>query len=70
MLLRAVLCGGVWNGFFLEKARGEKVQCWFCGGDDGDGHFLSDCRFPPVVHVREQPEFLPSCVGIIWNLTI
>ena len=31
MLLRAILCGGVWNGFLLGKAEKEDVPCRFCG---------------------------------------
>ena len=31
MLLRAVLCGGVWNGCLLGKAKKEDVPCRFCG---------------------------------------
>ena len=31
MLLRAILCGCVWNGFLLGKARKEDVPCRFCG---------------------------------------
>ena len=27
MLLRAILCGGVWNGFLLGKAKKEDVPC-------------------------------------------
>ena len=38
MLLRAILCGGVWNGFLLGKAKKEDVPCRFCGKRDGDGH--------------------------------
>ena len=30
MLLRAILCGGVWNGFLLGKAKKEDVPCRFC----------------------------------------
>ena len=28
----------------------------FCGGA-GDGHLLWDCTFPPLVEIREHPEF-------------
>ena len=35
MLLRAILCGGVWNGFLLGKAKKEDVPCRFCGKKDG-----------------------------------
>ena len=30
-LLRAILSGGVWNGFLLGKMRRENVPCRFCG---------------------------------------
>ena len=32
MLLRAILCGDVWNGFFLGKAKKEDVPCLFLWG--------------------------------------
>ena len=35
-LLRAILVGGVWNGFLLGRMRGEVVPCRFCGVEDGD----------------------------------
>ena len=57
MLLRAILCGGVWNGFFLCKAKKEDVPCLFYGKKDGDGHLFWDCTFPPIQHVRDLPEF-------------
>ena len=57
MLLRAILCGRVWNGFLLGKARKEDVPCRFCGEKDGDGHLFWECSFPPIQHVRELPEF-------------
>ena len=57
MLLRAILCGGVWNGFLLGKAKKEDVPCRFCGKRDGDGHLFWECPFPPLQHVRELPEF-------------
>ena len=47
MLLRAILCGGVWNGFLLGKAKKEDVPCRFCGKRDGDGHLCWECAFPP-----------------------
>ena len=46
MLLRAILCGGVWNGFLLGKAKKEDVPCRFCGKRDGDGHLFWECIFP------------------------
>ena len=58
-LLRAILVGGVWNGFLLGRMRGEDVPCRFCGGVDGDGHLFWECSFPPLVELRNCPEFLP-----------
>ena len=47
MLLRAILCGEVWNEFLLGKARKEDVPCRFCGKRDGDGHLFWECSFLP-----------------------
>ena len=69
MLLRAILSGGVWNGFLLDKAKKEEVPCRFCGGRDGDGHLFWECTLllspsppsllsSPILHVRELPEFM------------
>ena len=33
MLLRAILCGRVWDGFLLGQAKTEEVPCRFCGGN-------------------------------------
>ena len=51
MLLRAILCGRVWNEFLLGKAKKEDVPCCFCGKRDGDGHLLWECTFPPLQNV-------------------
>ena len=59
MLIRAILSGGVWNGFLLSKVKKEDVPCRFCGAPDNDGHLFWDCTFPPFVELRNQPEFLP-----------
>ena len=40
MLLRAILCGDVWNGFLLGKAKKEDVPCRFCVRRDEDGHLF------------------------------
>ena len=56
-LLRGVLVGGVWNGFLLGKVKHCHVPCRFCGGDDHDGHLFWECTFPPLVEIRENPEF-------------
>ena len=45
------------NGFLLEKVRGQPVPCRFCGAPDGDGHLFWECTFPPLVEIRESPEF-------------
>ena len=54
---RGVLVGGVWNGFLLGKVKGQHVPCWFCGRAESDGHLFRDCTFPPLVEIREHPEF-------------
>ena len=56
-LLRSVMVGGVWNGFLLGRVRGQLVPCRFCGSPDGDGHLFGKCTFPPLVEIRENPEF-------------
>ena len=56
-LLRSILVGGVWNGFLLQKGKGQRVPCRFCGGTDSDGHLFWECPFPPLVEIREHPEF-------------
>ena len=38
MLLSAILCVGVWNGFLLGQAKKDDVPCQFCGKKDGHGH--------------------------------
>ena len=47
----------VWNGFLLGKIQGQDVPCRFCGGRDYDGHLFGNCTFPPLVEIREHPEF-------------
>ena len=39
------------------KVHGENVPCRFCGAPDGDGHLFWDCSYPPLVAIRESPEF-------------
>ena len=53
MLLRAILCGGVRNGF----PKKEDVPCKVCGKRDGDGHLFLECTFLLLLHVRELTEF-------------
>ena len=45
MLLRSILCGGVWNGFLVGKSKEEDVPCRFCESTDQDGHLSLDCQF-------------------------
>ena len=59
MLLRAILSGGVWNGFLLSKVTKEDIRCRFCNAPDNDGHLLGDCTFLPCAELRNNLEFLP-----------
>ena len=67
-LLRSIMVGGVWNGFLLPKVRGQVVPCQFCGAPDGDGHLFWECTPPPLVSIRENPEFhdLMSMDKVHW----
>ena len=56
-LLRGVFVGEAWNGFLLERVRGQRVPCRFCGGAANDGHLFWDCPFPPLIEIRGHPEF-------------
>ena len=56
-LLRSVMVESVWNGFLLGRVRHQAVPCRFCGAPDGDGHLFWECTFPPLVEIRESPEF-------------
>ena len=56
-LLRSIMVGGIWNGFLLGRVRSQVVPCRFCGAPDGDGHLFWECTFPPLVEIRENPEF-------------
>ena len=56
-LLGSAMVGGVCNGFLLGGVRSQPVPCRFCGAQDGDGHLFWECTFPPLVEIREHPEF-------------
>ena len=56
-LLRAIMVEGVWNGFLLGRVKEQLVPCRFCGAPENDGHLFGECSFPPVVAIRENPEF-------------
>ena len=49
--------GGIWNGFLLGRFRKQSVPCRFCGAPDGGGHLFWECTFPPLLEIRESPEF-------------
>ena len=59
------------NSYF-GKSKEEDVPCRFCGGVDGDGHLFWDCTFPPLVRIREHPEFasLVACDRSNWPLCL
>ena len=59
MLLRAILSGGVWNGFLLSKVKKEDINCRCCNAPANDGNLFWDCTFPLFVELRNNPEFLP-----------
>ena len=65
MLLRAILCGGVWNGFLLGKAKKEDVPCRFCSKRDGDGHLFWECPFPSCSMFGNFRNLLTSCPLIV-----
>ena len=56
-LLRSVMVGSVWNGFLFGRVRNQVLPCRFCGAPDHDGHLFWECTFPPLVEIRENPEF-------------
>ena len=51
------VCFGSGMVFFLELVRNQPIPCRFCGAPDGDGHLFWECTFPPLVGIRENPEF-------------
>ena len=52
------LCfGASWLVVLLGRVRDQAVPCRFCGAPDNDGHLFWDCPFPPLVEIRENPEF-------------
>ena len=53
---KALLRSGVWNGLLLGRVRGQAVPCRLCG-EHGVGHLFGECTFPPLVEIRENPEF-------------
>ena len=43
--------------FLLGRVRHQVLPCRFCGKPDGHSHLFWDCTFPPLVEIRENPEF-------------
>ena len=41
----SILVGGVWNGFLLQKVKGQRVPCRFCVCTDSDRHIFSGMSF-------------------------
>ena len=63
MLLRAILCGGVWNGFLLGKAKKEDVLCRFCGCN-GQGSVATGAGGQEEEEEEEEEEMVSSdCVS-------
>ena len=59
--LRAILSGGVWNGFLLSKVKKEDVPCRFCGAPDNDGHlFFGIAPSLPLLSFAINPSFFLS----------
>ena len=46
--LRIILVGGVWNGFLLQKVKGQRVPCRFCGVRTVMVTFFGKCPLPPL----------------------
>ena len=53
------MCHGWWclERFSLGRIRSQPTRCRFCGAPDNDGHLFWECTFPPLVEIRENPEF-------------
>ena len=56
-LLRSTMVGECLEWFLLGLVRSQAVPCRFCGAPDNDGHLFWECTFPPLVEIRENPEF-------------
>ena len=59
-LLRSILVGGVWNGFLLQKVKGQRVPCRFCGCMDSDGHFFGSALFHLLLRCVNTLSFMIS----------
>ena len=57
-LLRSVMVGGVWIGFLLGRVRGPAcpMPVLWCP-TMVMVTFFGECTFPPLVEIRENPEF-------------
>ena len=45
----------LWHGWLPRLS--QVLPCRFCGALDNDGHLFWECTFPPLVEIREHPEF-------------
>ena len=43
--------------FYWERLSTVMCRVGFVVGDDHDGHLFWECTFPPLVEIRENPEF-------------
>ena len=41
----------------LNSSRNQVLPSRFCGAPDHDGHLFWECTFPPLIEIRENPEF-------------
>ena len=67
-LLRSIMVWGVRNGLLLCRVRSQVLPCRFCGAPDGDGHLFWECTFPPLVEIRENPEFHDLILGVCFGM--
>ena len=56
-LLRSIMVGGVWNGFLLERLGGILLLVGSVGLLMVMVICFGECTFPPLVEIRENPEF-------------
>ena len=65
MLLRAIPCGGVWDGFLPGQATKEEVPCRFCGGRDEMDICFGNALFSPFCMLGNFKSFFRSCPWIV-----
>ena len=67
-LLRSVMLGGVWHGFFLVggRVRGQPVPCRFCVALDSDGHLFFFWENVPFLLLLRFVKILNFMVSWEW----